>query len=114
MLSGFFETREQIDLNVDIFRGLGKLDLIPSLGCRPPPSFAVVERLLIECNILEERRYAVKTVWIIDLGVNLLQRLQNWIAPLLFMCLLLSVPKMWLQEEERPSVFVTIDGPLRD
>lgn len=53
MLSGLLETGEEIQLNIHIFRRLGKADLVPSLRCRPSACFAVVEGLLVQSDVLE-------------------------------------------------------------
>ena len=48
MLPGLFEACEKVDLNVNIFRILCQLDLIPRLGLGPSSCFAMTKDLLVD------------------------------------------------------------------
>ena len=100
-------------MNIDIFRRLGESDLIPRLRSCPPTSLAMVESLLIQGDVLQVCRHALEAIWIVDLRVDVLQSLQYPIV-LLLPGLLLSALNVWLQEEERPGVFVAVDCSLRN
>ena len=111
MLPGFSETCKKILLDVWIIRRLGEPNLIPCLRSSPAASLAMVEGLLIQRNVLQDCRNPFKAVGIVDIGVNILQRLQHPVPP--FMCEMLpSAFDMRFQEKQSSSIFIAIDCSL--
>ena len=99
-------------MNIRIIRRLGEANLIPSLRRRPSASFAVVEGLLVQRDVLQVRRHSLETIWIVDLCVNVLQRLHY--SVILFLSgFFFTVLDVWFQKVEGPGIFVTINSSLR-
>ena len=110
MLPRFSEAGKKIQLNVGIYRRLGKANLVPCLRRGPPAGFAMVESLLVQREAFQLSRDTLEAIRVINLGVNVLDRLQKPI----FICVTTLGIQKGLQGEESPSVFPAVNSSLGD
>ena len=76
MLSRLLETSEEVNLDVNIFRILCQLDLIPRLGLGPSSCFAMTKNLLIDVQHFQVSRYSLQAIRLVDLSIDFLKSLK--------------------------------------
>jgi hypothetical protein len=114
MLSRLFQTSQEVDLDVRVFWLVRKLDFVPSLSGGPSTGFSVAQDLLVDVEDPKLGGNSLEAIWLVDMGVYVLQLLEDTRLLCLILILKFGSSRMLLEMEQRSRVLLAVHRPLRN